>query len=211
MRRRSGRHSRGSTISTGLSLAGTLSGLAIPTQRNLQLTPYILGKTYQEGSLTSGSKQNGDIGFDLKYSVTPSLTLDATYNTDFAQVEVDTQQINFDRFNLFFPEKRPFFLENAGLFSVGIGGEAEVFFSRAIGIGSDNLPIPIVGGGRLTGRIASNTSIGIINMQTAEETGARPVGQQFQRCARAAGVAEPLSRRRDLREPPGDRRPCRRS
>jgi hypothetical protein len=105
----------------------------------------------------------------MKYSLTPSLTLDATYNTDFAQVEVDTQQINLDRFNLFFPEKRPFFLENAGLFSVGMSGEAEVFFSRAIGIGQDNIPIDIVGGGRLTGRIASNTSIGIINMQTAEE------------------------------------------
>ena len=88
---------------------------------------------------------------DVKYSLTPSLTLDATYNTDFAQVEVDTQQINLDRFNLFFPEKRPFFLENAGLFSVGIGGEAEVFFSRAIGIGADDLAIPIVGGGAAVG------------------------------------------------------------
>ena len=106
---------------------------------------------------------------DVKYSLTPSLTLDGTYNTDFAQVEVDTQQINLDRFNLFFPEKRPFFLENAGLFSVGISGEAEVFFSRAIGIGPDGLEIPIIGGARLSGRVSPRTSIGIINMQTAEE------------------------------------------
>ena len=109
----------------------------------------------------------GDIGGDLKYSVTPSLTLDLTYNTDFAQVEVDDQQINLDRFNLFFPEKRPFFLENAGLFSVGQPGELELFFSRRIGIGDDGTRIPIRGGGRLTGQVGSNTHIGVMNMQTA--------------------------------------------
>ena len=153
-----------------VSLAGTLSGLAIPAQRNLQLTPYLLGSSRQDGNFSEGSPdRNGEFGMDVKYSLTPSLTLDATYNTDFAQVEVDTQQINLDRFNLFFPEKRPFFLENAGLFSVGIGGEAEVFFSRAIGIGPDGLAIPIVGGARLQGRISPRTSIGIMNMQTAEE------------------------------------------
>ena len=153
-----------------VSLAGTLSGLAIPAQRNLQLTPYLLGASRQDGNFSEGSPDhNGEFGMDVKYSLTPSLTLDATYNTDFAQVEVDTQQINLDRFNLFFPEKRPFFLENAGLFSVGIGGEAEVFFSRAIGIGPDGLAIPIVGGARLQGRVSPRTSIGIMNMQTAEE------------------------------------------
>ena len=153
-----------------VSLAGTLSGLAIPAQRNLQLTPYLLGTSKQDGNSSVGSsKEKGEFGMDVKYSLTPSLTLDATYNTDFAQVEVDTQQINLDRFNLFFPEKRPFFLENAGLFSVGVGGEAEVFFSRAIGIGPDGLAIPIVGGARLSGRVSQRTSVGIINMQTAEE------------------------------------------
>ncbi|MEO5742114.1 MAG: DUF5916 domain-containing protein, partial [Vicinamibacterales bacterium] len=155
-----------------VSLAGTLSGLSIPAQRNLQLTPYLLGRSRQDGSLGEGrSKETGEFGMDVKYSLTPSLTLDATYNTDFAQVEVDTQQINLDRFNLFFPEKRPFFLENAGLFSVGIDGEAEVFFSRAIGIGSDDRAIPIVGGARLSGRVSPRTSVGIINMQTAEQKG----------------------------------------
>jgi hypothetical protein len=154
-----------------LSLAGRLSGLAIPAQRNLQLTPYVLGQSKRDGSLPSGSTELGDIGIDLKYSVTPSMTLDATYNTDFAQVEVDEQQVNLDRFNLFFPEKRPFFLENAGLFAVGVDGEADVFFSRAIGIGADGRAIPIVGGGRLTGRIAENTSIGVLSMQTQEARG----------------------------------------
>ena len=134
----------------------------------------------------SGSNETGDFGMDVKYSLTPSLTLDATYNTDFAQVEVDTQQINLDRFNLFFPEKRPFFLENAGLFSVGIGGEAEVFFSRAIGIGPDDLAIPIIGGARLSGRVSPRTSVGIINMQTAEQEERGIAGQQLQRRSRAA-------------------------
>ena len=147
-----------------------MSGLDNPAQRNLQLTPYVLGKSRGEGRWR-GSVETGDVGVDLKYSVTPSLTLDATYNTDFAQVEVDDQQINLDRFNLFFPEKRPFFLENAGLFSVGMSGEAEVFFSRAIGIGPDGGTIPIIAGGRLSGRVAGNTSVGILNMQTQEVRG----------------------------------------
>jgi hypothetical protein len=101
----------------------------------------------------------------VKYSVTPSLTLDVTVNTDFAQVEVDEQQVNLDRFTLFFPEKRPFFLENAGLFSVGSPGEAEIFFSRSIGIGPRGEQIPIVGGARLSGRIGGAT-VGFLNMQT---------------------------------------------
>ena len=70
----------------------------------------------------------GDVGFDAKIGLTPSLTLDATYNTDFAQVEVDDEQINLDRFRLFFPEKRPFFLENAGTFSVGTPQSVEMLY-----------------------------------------------------------------------------------
>ena len=88
----------------------------------------------------------GDAGADIKYSLTPGLTLDLTYNTDFAQVEVDEQQVNLDRFNLFFPEKRAFFLENAGQFSVGSPGEVDLFFSRRIGIGEGGELVPIIGG-----------------------------------------------------------------
>ena len=149
-----------------LSLAGELRGLEVPPPRNLQLNPYVLGKTLRRDADTRATR-TGDVGADLKYSVTPSLTLDLTWNTDFAQVEVDDQQINLDRFNLFFPEKRPFFLENAGLFSVGQPGELELFFSRRIGIGDDGVPIPIRGGGRLSGQIGANTHIGVLNMQTA--------------------------------------------
>ena len=149
-----------------LSLAGELRGLEAPPPRNLQLNPYVLGKALRRDA-DSRATTLGDVGGDLKYSVTPSLTLDLTYNTDFAQVEVDDQQINLDRFNLFFPEKRPFFLENAGLFSVGQPGELELFFSRRIGIGDDGVQIPIRGGGRLTGQVGANTHIGVMNMQTA--------------------------------------------
>jgi hypothetical protein len=85
-------------------------------------------------------------GVDLKYGLTSALTLDATYNTDFAQVEVDQQQVNLTRFNLFFPEKRDFFLENSGIFNFGPGGNLVPFFSRRIGLSSSGTPIPIIGG-----------------------------------------------------------------
>ena len=147
-----------------ISLAGELQGLRVPPQRNLQLTPYMLGQALHR----TGSSRNlstGDIGADLKYSVTPSMTLDLTLNTDFAQVEVDDEQVNLDRFTLFFPEKRPFFLENAGIFSVGQSGAVDIFFSRRIGLDGGQ-QIPIIGGGRLSGKIGTNTNVGFLNMQT---------------------------------------------
>jgi hypothetical protein len=100
---------------------------------------------------------------DLKYSITPSLTLDATINTDFAQVEVDEQVVNLDRFSIKLPEKRPFFLENAGQFSVGNASEAELFFSRKIGI-TDGNQVPIDGGVRLSGKVNDKTNIGLLHM-----------------------------------------------
>ena len=147
-----------------ISAAGELQGLRVPPQRNLQFTPYMLGQTLHSTE-SSRNLQTGDIGADLKYSVTPSMTLDLTLNTDFAQVEVDDEQVNLDRFTLFFPEKRPFFLENAGLFSVGQSGAVEVFFSRRIGLG-DGQQVPIIGGGRLSGKVGTSTNVGFLNMQT---------------------------------------------
>ncbi len=159
-----------------VSRAGRVSGLTVPQPRNLQVVPYTLGqftRTFEPGD--PQIETSGDIGLDLKYSVTPSLTLDASYNTDFAQVEVDEQQVNLDRFNLFFPEKRPFFLENAGLFSVGVsefsGQEVELFFSRRIGIGPSGEVIPILGGTRLSGQMAG-VNVGLLTMQTREVQGA---------------------------------------
>ena len=149
-----------------VSLAGKLNGLELKNPENLKLFPYFIGQQIRDASAdpTTNTTQ-GDVGMDLKYSLTPGLTLDLTYNTDFAQVEVDEQQINLDRFNLFFPEKRAFFLENAGQFTVGSPGEVDLFFSRRIGIGENGALVPIIGGGRVSGKIGQ-TNIGLLNMFT---------------------------------------------
>ena len=101
------------------------------------MTPYVLGTLDRGGNAALGTHNDMELGFDVKIALIPSLTLDATYNTDFAQVEVDEVQVNLDRFSIFLPEKRPFFLENAGQFSVGDPGEIELFFSRRISLDSD--------------------------------------------------------------------------
>ena len=148
-----------------VSEAGTVNGISPPLQRNLKVMPYVLTSRADGGTLTSTETDN-EFGFDIKYSLTPSLTLDATYNTDFAQVETDEQQINLDRFSLFFPEKRPFFLENAGQFAVGQTSDAELFFSRRIGIAPDGSPIPIDGGLRLSGKVGGATNVGLLYMES---------------------------------------------
>ena len=149
-----------------LSLAGKMDGLLLKNPGNLKVTPYGLLQGIKDKSLSpSETDINAEVGIDIKYSVTPGLTLDLTYNTDFAQVEVDEQQVNLDRFNLFFPEKRAFFLENAGQFSVGSPGEVDLFFSRRIGIGEDGNLVPIIGGARLSGKIGQ-TNIGFLSMFT---------------------------------------------
>jgi Domain of unknown function (DUF5916) len=148
-----------------VSLAGAISGIKTPAVRNLKIMPYALGQTITSGVKPAPTDNSAEFGGDLKYSVTPSLTLDGTVNTDFAQVEVDDQQVNLDRFNLFFPEKRPFFLENAGFFSVGNQGEVDLFFSRRIGLAANGEPVPIIGGGRLSGK-AGKYNIGLLSMQT---------------------------------------------
>ncbi len=154
-----------------LSLAGTLEGVEVPDQRNLKLIPYVLF----EGSEVAGADRDSEeeIGFDLKYSITAALTLDATYNTDFAQVEVDELQVNLDRFSLFFPEKRPFFLENAGQFAVGEPEEIELFFSRRIGIGPGGQEIPIEGGVRLSGKVG-DYNLGFLQMRSEAVSGIAP-------------------------------------
>tara|TARA_Y100001933_G_scaffold47064_1_gene45047 strand:- start:1263 stop:3473 length:2211 start_codon:yes stop_codon:yes gene_type:complete len=147
-----------------VSLAGKMNKVSLKKPGNLKLLPYALTQL-TNFSDKKDLKTNIDGGADLKYSITPSLTLDLTYNTDFAQAEVDKQQVNLDRFNLFYPEKRAFFLENAGQFSVGSPGEIDLFFSRKIGISSNGSIVPIKGGGRLSGKIG-NTNIGLLSMIT---------------------------------------------
>ena len=157
-----------------LSLAGKMHGLNLKSPKNLKIIPYGLVQSIQNNHPPKYTTGNTAVGGDIKYSLTPGLTLDMTYNTDFAQVEVDEQQVNLDRFNLFFPEKRPFFLENAGQFSVGSPGEVDLFFSRRIGIGSGGSLVPIIGGSRVSGKIGQ-TNIGLLSMFTDEipdETGA---------------------------------------
>lgn len=147
-----------------LEFAGDLTGLEPPFLRSATVTPFVLGSTardYAAGDPNFGEEL--EVGGEAKVQLTQSLTLDLTANTDFAQVEVDNQQVNLTRFSLLFPEKRPFFLENAGFFNVG-GGGADLFFSRRIGI-ADGQPVPIKGGGRLSGR-AAGLNLGLLHIET---------------------------------------------
>ena len=150
-----------------LSQAGELHGLELEEPRNLKVTPYAVGsasRTYTNPVETEADL-DGAFGLDVKYGVTPSLTLDLTYNTDFAQVEVDEQVVNLTRFNVRFPEKRPFFLENAGLFAAGKPG-VDLFFSRRIGVdASTRAAVPILGGARMSGR-AGQFNLAFLTMQT---------------------------------------------
>ena len=148
-----------------LDFAGQLAGVEPPFRRAATVTPYVLGSTVRDYTdpAQSGFGRDGEIGGEAKLQVTQGLTLDMTVNTDFAQVEVDDQQVNLTRFSLLFPEKRPFFLENAGFFAVG-GGGADLFFSRRIGISSGH-PVPIKGGGRLSGRTAG-LNLGLLHIRT---------------------------------------------
>ena len=141
-----------------------MNGISLKKPGNLKFLPYGLTQ-FTNNTVDNKISSNIDFGADIKFSVTPSLTLDLTYNTDFAQAEVDKQQVNLDRFNLFYPEKRAFFLENAGQFSVGSPGEIDIFFSRRIGISDNGSVVPILAGGRLSGKVGS-TNIGLLSMVT---------------------------------------------
>jgi hypothetical protein len=143
--------------------AGRLTGIEAPNTRNLKFVPYLLSDLSDVGS--AGIEHDLEAGFDIKYSLTEALTLDLTYNTDFAQVEVDEVQINLDRFNLFFPEKRPFFLENAGQFAVGQPEDIELFSSRRIGISEEGEVIPVEGGVRVSGKV-DRTNVGFLFMHS---------------------------------------------
>jgi hypothetical protein len=156
-----------------ISQAGSIEGIRVARQRNLKITPYALGRATRGGN-DSGTDFAEEFGIDVKYSLTPSLTLDATYNTDFAQVEVDELQVNLNRFSLFFPEKRPFFLENAGQFAVGTPGEVELFFSRRIGVDAEGIPLGIDAGLRLSGKVGASTNVGLLHMRSEAVEGLAP-------------------------------------
>ena len=155
-----------------LSSAGEVRGLNLQAPRNFKVLPYVISSADRTFRSRDDTLLQGDWGADVKFGITPALNLDLSYNTDFAQVEVDEQQINLTRFNLLFPEKRPFFLENAGLFAVGRPGDVDLFFSRRIGIADDGTLVPIRGGARLSGK-AGDYNVGVLNIQT-DEAGTRP-------------------------------------
>ena len=162
---------------TRVSLAGTMTGLAgLNRGLDLRLTPYALaGGRQDRAERRLDGSGFGDYGLDVKYGVASGLNLDLTANTDFAQVEVDEQQVNLTRFPLFFPEKRDFFLENAGLFNVGARGTgfgrlADLFFTRRIGLSERGQPIPIAGGARLTGKVGRH-NVAAMNITTQSAFG----------------------------------------
>lgn len=140
------------------------------TGRNVSFIPYALGSFSEDRTEGISPGVTGNIGFDAKVSVSPSLNLDLTVNPDFSQVEVDQQVINLSRFEFQFPERRQFFLENADLFGKFGFPNSRAFFSRRIGIATDTLgrsdQLPILFGARLSGKLNENWRLGFLNMTT---------------------------------------------
>ncbi len=170
-----------------VSSAGTLVGLDLPeASRNLEFKPYAFGgvttDTRRVPPVSNDSEARA--GMDVKYGVTANLTADLTMNTDFAQVEIDEQQINLTRFSLAFPEKRDFFLEGRGVFDFARGGQGaqggqggagmastsdtpSLFYSRRVGLNAGRV-VPLEAGGRLTGKVGAY-AVGFMLIRTGEE------------------------------------------
>ena len=161
---------------TRVSLAGSLDGLhSMDRGLDLRIKPYATGGgRWRRTPTLNNNSHTEEVGLDVKYGVLPGLNLDVTYNTDFAQAEVDNEQVNLTRFALFYPEKREFFLENAGQFAVGSTNAtyrlADLFFSRRIGITASRQTVPILGGARLTGKVGGN-NIAIMDIQVEDLKG----------------------------------------
>lgn len=153
-----------------ISRSGHLEGLKATTQvKPLSLKPYVKGTYQNNENGTNRSKTDFDGGLDVRYQLQSNLALDLTYNTDFAETEVDRFQNNLTRFPLFFPEKREFFLEGKGLYDFGLSRRVQPFFSRRIGLVSGQA-IPILAGGKLSGKVGPY-GIAALLMQTETEGG----------------------------------------
>jgi uncharacterized protein DUF5916/cellulose/xylan binding protein with CBM9 domain len=158
-----------------VSQAGHLTGVAgVETGLTLRVKPYVLGGLRRDVASDFRREAVHDVGLEvMKFSLTPALTAEITVNTDFAQTEVDEAVVNLTRFPLFFPEKREFFLERAGIFEFGLGGRRggqaernlQMYFSRRIGLTDDRQQVPIIGGARLVGR-AAGLDLGVLSVQT---------------------------------------------
>lgn len=153
--------------SISLAYAGNLIWDEAPPKpkSNISLIPFITGGTVKNFAAGTAASYDGDIGLDAKIGLTSSLNLDLTVNPDFSQVEVDVQQTNLDRFELFFPERRQFFLENGDLFNNFGFNSIRPFFSRRIG-----LDAPIRFGARVSGKVNKKLRIGVLNTQTGKDS-----------------------------------------
>ena len=194
----------GSTGILRVSAGATLTGLDLPpATNNMEFKPYGISKVTTDKLKTpqiiNDPAANG--GFDAKYGITANLTADVTVNTDFAQVEVDEQQLNLTRFALVFPEKRDFFLEGRGTYDFGLSsstgssgatrvsnGAPRLFYTRRIGLNSGRA-IPVRVGGRVTGKVGK-TSIGVMNIETGYES---PTSIGADRCAPPYGTCTPAT------------------
>ena len=144
-------------------LSGMRKGLG------LEFKPFLVTR-FAEGEARDRKRLEFEPGFDLFYSITPSLTAALTVNTDFAEADVDKRQVNLTRFPLFFPEKRDFFLQDANLFSFGAYKGPLAFHSRRIGLGPAGETVDILAGGKLTGRVG-NLDLGLLDVQVADTAG----------------------------------------
>jgi hypothetical protein len=171
-----------------MSLDPRLVGLEVPPRaKNLEFRPYGIATvtTDRLAPTPLANDLTRNAGLDVKYGITQNLTADLTLRTDFAQVEVDEQQVNLTRFNLLFPEKRTFFLEGQGIFNFGIGSGNNVngadvptlFFSRQIGL-SRGQPVPILAGGRVTGKVGAY-QVGALSIQTDDKPSLGAVSTNF--------------------------------
>lgn len=166
-----------------VSAGGTLVGLDLPPSgKNIELKPYAVSRVTTDKLRAPAviDEPSSDIGGDVKLAITPNLTADFTLNTDFAQVEIDEQQVNLTRFSLLFPEKRDFFLEGRGIFEFARGGTGAggpggssttdlpyLFYTRRIGLNAGRV-VPINAGGRLTGKVGPY-AVGIMRIRTGDE------------------------------------------
>jgi len=170
---------------TNVSQAGQLTGLtAIRQAERLRIRPYVVtgGERLDATSPPRATRALGDVGIDdLKIAVTSNLTADLTVNPDFAQAEVDAQRVNLTRYSLFFPERRQFFIEGSdslrmNINTLGFDRLLEIVYTRSIGLSPRGEPIPILGGGKLTGK-AAGFDLGVLNVQTDDAADTR--GENF--------------------------------
>lgn len=165
------------------SVARDIAIGGVRSDRPLYTTPYVLAGMQRAPRLPDGAsgyvtdrETARELGLDLRYPLSSELTADLTFNTDFAQVEADDQQVNLDRFSLFFPEKRRFFQERADLFEFAMGRNGgRLFHSRQIGLAPDQR-VPVHAGGRLVGRVGA-WDVGVLNLQTGRTSAGR--GENF--------------------------------